>query len=334
MKTHVHKKTHQINTITQINTIKNKQKASIKSRAVSASQTLRRGSHDWKHEAEAFIVQIAGPQTVQALNVSLSMWAPSTWKARMSLLRRIRSRGPLTPQKVVDCLAALPVSHQTKLTYAKGMAAILGLLGVSTLPIRIFIKGLRAMGASIPIHQATPITRSQVTTIMSVLPQRPAAAVWLAWATSSRWTEAAAVSRSMLIECCPNRVIINWGQRTKSTRLNPFTPSQYVVMEGAVAARVYRVMKSLSMREPLTTWSSDRLNRVMKRVLGNGYSTHSIKRGAVTTLLRAVAAGRIPIEMVSRLAKHASLQSTLRYAEGNSATALALGTQRVTALLE
>eukprot|EP00760_Papus_ankaliazontas_P009200 PhM_4_TR13978/c3_g4_i2/m.35985 len=297
------------------------------------STTSSGGYQNWRLEAEAFLIKIAGPQSKQAMEVSLSMWAPATWRARMSLLRRIRSRGLITPQSVVDCLAALPVSCQTKLTYAKGMSAILGLLGVSTLPLRIFIKGLRAMGACVPIHQATPITRSQIDTVMSALPERPAAAVWLAWATSSRWTEAASVSRSMLVECCPNRVIVNWGQHTKSTRLNPFTPSQYAVLEGEVARRVYRAMRLLPRNEPLSTWSSDRLNRVLRRVLGSGYSSHSIKRGAVTTLLRAVASGHIPIEMVSRLAKHATLQSTLRYAEGSSATALALGTQRVTALL-
>jgi hypothetical protein len=86
--------------------------------------------------------------------------------------------------------------------------------------------------------------------------------------------------------------------------------------------------------EALTDMTTDQVSAKLKAMFGDGYSSHSIKHGAVTRLLSLVQDGNISLAEVMRLSKHKELNTTLRYAGDPISTAKALGTQAATALLE
>jgi hypothetical protein len=78
-------------------------------------------------------------------------------------------------------------------------------------------------------------------------------------------------------------------------------------------------------------------NNNVKKVI----TTQSIKRGAVTTLMKFAAQGKLPLDIISRLAKHRHWfdpvsETTIQYVgeEAIDSLALALNTHEATRLLQ
>ena len=151
--------------------------------------------------------------------------------------------------------------------------------------------------------------------------------------TCSRWSEAAGITRDMCPVITPTRVVIAWGQRHKTGRLKPVSKCMYAVIEGEWTTEIAQYLMTLKKGQPMSTWSTQKITRVMKRLFGDDYSSHSIKSGAFTHLLTFVARGILTLEEVARLAKHANVESTLGYGREPEIVALALGTQRATTVL-
>lgn len=274
-------------------------------------------------------------EVIQAMS---PMWARGTWAARGRIWRQLvefaaaRGAAP-TAMMAVRMLTTKTNTVQSKHTEAKSVMALLRQMGQQTRPIELYVKALQAQGALEPVRQAKPITQAQMLRVAAAVPVDARTAVQLTWKAASRWSETAGLTRDQFVEVTPNQVVISWGRSTKSSRLQPFRESMYTVIQGSGTDMIARAVKHMKPGRPLTTTTTEQLNRVMRRVLGPGYTSHSIKHGAITELFRHVAAGKLTIPEVMRLAKHKQVETTLRYVGSPVDAAMALGTQRATQLL-
>jgi hypothetical protein len=157
--------------------------------------------------------------------------------------------------------------------------------------------------------------------------------VLLAWKTCARWDEIQQLTGEQFVQVTPSRIIINWGYRTKATRLNPYRPDNLTVVTGPWTAEIAASVLGLRPSERLIALSTGQLYQHMQKLFHGKYSVHSIKHGAANALAQLAAAGQLTLQQVQLLAKHRSLETTLRYITDHEAAALALGTQHVTALL-
>jgi hypothetical protein len=132
-------------------------------------------------------------------------------------------------------------------------------------------------------------------------------------------------------------VVVDWANKTKTTRQQPFKPYRHAVVIGDWTFQLYAVLSELPEGRPLSTWSTAKISRHLSDISGRKLTAHSLKRGALDVLLKAVADGLVDGETVSRLAKHAAgapvVPTTVRYAGNMLNLALAQGTQHASKLL-
>ncbi len=193
--------------------------------------------------------------------------------------------------------------------------------------------GLRAEGATVPQHQAVPMTRRDLLRLANAVSPRLKAALMLAWKCGGRWDEIQQLTQDQFVTISSERIIIAWGQKTKATRTQPFRPDMYTVVEGPWTSEIAAVLVNLRRNERLITTSTADLRRHMKAMFGNKYTAHSIKHGVANHLARLAAEGRLTMEQVQRVLKHKEVTTTLRYVSDRHAAAMALGTHQVTAML-
>eukprot|EP00760_Papus_ankaliazontas_P024600 PhM_4_TR2396/c7_g2_i1/m.61168 len=260
-------------------------------------------------------------------------WAHSTWATRLRLWDRLQRRGATTPIEAVRYLSRLRNTPQTLHTYAKALRAMFTFLKVPTTALDLYISTLQTMGALVPRHQAKPITPALLKELLPHLPVDVRATVLLCYKAAGRWTETASLTRTSFPEVTRSEVVVYWGHHTKTTRKNPYNPSMYTVVMGDGTAQIAERIEVLRPGQPMTSYSAQQVTRVMRRVLGLGFSSHSLKHGAITELLGAVARGALTMEEVMRIAKHKQMETTLRYAGDPATTARAIGTQRASSLL-
>jgi hypothetical protein len=131
----------------------------------------------------------------------------------------------------------------------------------------------------------------------------------------------------------PARVTIYWGQKTKSSRTDPSKEYLFTVLEGDLVPEIAAQVALLPPKTPLCTTTTAQMTSILREEFGSDFSSHSFKCGAVTFLLGEVAAGKLELPMVSRLAKHAATKTTIAYGRNLGVNALALGTANATKLL-
>jgi hypothetical protein len=181
---------------------------------------------------------------------------------------------------------------------------------------------------------------------MKICPQdRDEIATWLSWKTASRWDDMTHITGRMIVPRpqFPLQIIIRWGEGTKTSQAGKSlnAPHLWTVVvpnqegwDDQIFTRAKILLESLPQKQHLTTLTTAQASALLKRV-DNRLSAHSIKRGAVTHLFNQGA----PLELISRLAKHAAQTShnfsitTLGYGASDGQIALALKTQEVTKLL-
>jgi hypothetical protein len=165
--------------------------------------------------------------------------------------------------------------------------------------------------------------------------------VYLAWKSASRWSDVNRIVGSSVVSSNPTRIIIEWRDRTKTTRTDPYRHDSWTVIEAADGAvhppQVLRALSELQPHEFLWARPTDWLERLIEKTFpGRGLTAHSIKAGAVAMLSEAALAGLVPLDLISIVAKHKLTthpiqQTTLRYmARDPVQTALLLGTQKAT----
>ena len=267
-----------------------------------------------------------------AATAMTDMWAPATWGTRLRLQEQFRRDGVTTPIQAVASIHKNTLSVQSKLTMARAAKTLYKGHRLEK-AISMYMRSLSCQGALEPLKQARPATYRDICVLVKTLQSDVGATALLAWKTASRWTEVATLTRKKFIEVTPTRMIISWGRSPKAAKANPYRMDMYTVVQGRGTPIIYARVMHLRGSTPMTRCSTAQLNRMLKRLLGNGYSSHSIKRGAVTTLMEKVSRGELTLEMVARLAKHKDVISTIRYAGSQKVTALALGTGDATRLL-
>ncbi len=129
----------------------------------------------------------AYPQISQPV---LAIVHPALAHSTVSLRARISRLLPKNPtaDDVVLAVDALEVSKATKMQYTKAAQAIFPQIADS-LAVRLYKRALAKQGATIPQHQATPISKYQLTQLLFNLDRRSALAAILAYKTASRWSE-------------------------------------------------------------------------------------------------------------------------------------------------
>lgn len=235
-------------------------------------------------------------------------------------------------ENAVKAIDSLGVSLGTKMQYAKAAQAIFPELAES-LAIKLYKRALAKQGAAMPIRQAKPLEPYQVVMLAESLDRRTALVAMLAYKAAARWSEVCQLRREDFLAVSPSSITISWRNIPKASQIQPFRQDMFAVIEGSFTPLICEIVSEVPPGEQLSTTSTERMSLLMTQILGSGYTTHSLKRGAVTQAMEHVAAGAISLENVMRLSKHKSLEMLLRYAGKDERTALALGTQNVSRLL-
>ena len=276
------------------------------------------------------------------------MWAPSTFDLRRCVWDRLqawcqRENLPITEDSAVLFVAAAGVSPQSELTYAKALSALFGHLGWERQCLLTYCTALRAQGAAIPIAPARPLDKSTLTEWLLAneesLPRGLLIAVMLAWKTASRWDEVSHVTRRHFVQVDQQELIVDWFRIPKLRKANPFVPSRYGVVVGDWTCTIAAYVATMLPDARLTDVSTAQLRALWSRdPMMEEFTCHSIKRGALTHLGRALDAGAdIDPWRISLLAKHDHTlvvgKQTLRYIADPIAMARLHGTQHVTKFL-
>ncbi|KAJ9449518.1 hypothetical protein DIPPA_05642 [Diplonema papillatum] len=275
------------------------------------------------------------------------MWAETTLQERRGLWRRLQAwtseRGLLIDANVACVfLAATGVRPQGLLTYAKSLSAVFGSMGLDNSPLRVLSSALRNTGAAVPLCQATPVKKQ---TLLSWAEGQPATirlGVFLCWKAAARWGEVASLSSHQFLLVTAEEVIVDWMQTPKGRRRNPFRASRFTVVKGHLTAEIAALYQVCAPFRQLSAMTATTLDATWARTpTMNGFSAHSIKRGAMTHLFALMACGE-PISpyLVDRLGKHEEKggpgtlsDMTIRYGGGLVDMARALETGKSTIFL-
>ena len=310
-------------------------------------------------------VGTAGTRTTQEAAVSAEqafgmmqdlvgdMWADSTLTARQNLWRRFvqwceANAMERTADSASLWVLATSTSRQAQLSYAKALSGTMKHSGFDNQPLKSLASALRAAGAAVPLKQASPMLKEDL--LMWVDQEGDPhlrLAGLVAWKTCSRWGEVHQLTSAQFILVSPAEVIIDWHQTPKGRRSDPYKPSKLVVVVGDLTSRIAELFAVCAPFQQLTKVDADGVARIWKRMWSGmdwtgPYTGHSVKRGALGHILRAMAAGaQVREELVSRVCKHATLaglsNQTIRYGSGTKADLISLArameTAKVTCLL-
>ena len=296
-----------------------------------------------------------------ALNVISSMWAQNTWSTRSRIWDHLidfckrNNLDPKQPQHLDYAIMLWTESTRsttsvvTRLKYASDLAAVASRLGASVPVTRMYCAGLRASGGLIPLEQAPPINFEQLKKLRAAAASerngdRLCAALFLAWKTASRWDEVSRITGASLIRLDNKEIIIEWLDRTKTTRSDPFRLDSFTTLihEPQVPEAIMSTLRRLGRNEFLTNRTTSWLDTWMARVLppnnnSSKVTAHSIKRGAMDFLALAVDHGHLDRIVLPVIAKHKVdwdiPSTTLRYISNKVAKAHMNRTAEATILL-
>ncbi|KAJ9447092.1 hypothetical protein DIPPA_34610 [Diplonema papillatum] len=275
--------------------------------------------------------------------VVADMWARSTTQERRSLWRRLQAwtteRGlGMNADSACLFVAATGVRPQGQLAYTKALSASFGAMGFENHPLRVLAKALRGGGAAIPENQATPIERRKLVSWARQQQSSVRLAVLVAWKTASRWAEAANLSSVQFLLVTQKEVVVDWFQTPKGRTQDPFKASRFAVIQGPLTAEIAVLYAKCAPFAPLSALTTSALDALWgQSTQMQGYTAHSIKRGAVKHLLPLLTSGKLSPHLIDRLTKHEEeggpgtlSRTTLRYAGGDVDLARALETGKVT----
>ena len=291
---------------------------------------------------------------LQVQRVIRHMWADNTWHQRANLYRRFaafcQEHHLEDLDETLDWAIPLFVEStetmpSTRLTYSKHLSALFHRMGHVTPIVQSYQSALRAVGGLIPQSQAVPASTQQVDRLLLravTEDRRLHTAIFLAFKTASRWDDVLGIRGSSIISNTTEEIIVDWRDRTKTTRSDPFRASSWaVVRHQAPMDTVSRTLAQLQPDEPLldpTQWETSRLVQWLRRdALTETLTAHSFKRGAVVILAQKSCDGLLEIELIPRLAKHKTATdftpTTLRYIADAAVAARLMRTQEATVLL-
>lgn len=283
-------------------------------------------------------------------------WAEgSTWRNRHGLFKRLMdwtaSHEPMSLDWSVACFVEdSGVAPSGKLQYCKDLAAVFTRMG-HLLPItRLYMSGLTTAGALLSPEQAYPISEQQVRLALQRAEEQQLpslrAAIFIAYKTAARWSDVNRLQRERLKNVTSTSLVVHWSSATKSMAQEPWAIRGLTVLEHPSGMQwLVDHLNSLQPSDFITTWPTDKVTRWLKDNVpadspDKQITASSIKRGAVTTLVRRAYANNLSPELISRVAKHKHWleelsATTIRYVGEDAIGELAvlLRTQEATRLL-
>jgi integrase len=208
------------------------------------------------------------------------------------------------------------ILNSTLLTYSKNLTAIARRLSMEVPISRMYQVGLRSMGADRPQNQAQAISFQHLKEVAEHSLRHPLervrkqlyTVIYLMWKTCSRFDEVHLLQKSQITITSNTELIIDWSNRTKSSRLNSNRPDTWISVQEAngFPQIITEVLNNLHRHSMLFMYSTTWFDKWLKTLPPplSRYSAHSFKAGAAAMLAQMVQFGHIKPHTVSLMAKH------------------------------
>ena len=203
----------------------------------------------------------------------------------------------------------------------------------------MYLRAIKTAFGLRPSSSARPLTPEEVYRILDALPPPIQLVFFIAWKTASRWADAKALCPADIIPINQYEAAICFPI-TKATYMRPFRPDLLVhLVHRFPITELLAQMSRMNPCKPITNITTSGLNTLMRRILNDkSVSTRCIKKGAADLLVRRVAEGRLQLDTVGRLLKHAKTpqlihDTSVRYTTDKATMAIAMGSGVATFLL-
>ncbi|ESS60599.1 hypothetical protein TCDM_11867 [Trypanosoma cruzi Dm28c] len=245
------------------------------------------------------------------------MWAPSTWKQRMSLAGQFTTlccthERTMNEESCAVFLMAIGVAPSTRLRYARMLRST---LEMDRTPLDMVILGLQKIAARSETKQARPLTKEEMNQVIrSRTDWKERVVLRLAWITASRWSEIAALTAKNFSLEADGTLILDWSVAPRTAKADPHRALRFVGMRGQGAFDNIKLCRTLQEKEKLTNLTTAQVERALAPW---NATAHSIKRGALRHAAQIVEKYNLNPHVISQLAMHVDPfdlpQNTVRY---------------------
>eukprot|EP00760_Papus_ankaliazontas_P021219 PhM_4_TR18660/c3_g1_i2/m.19874 len=218
------------------------------------------------------------------------------------------------------------IKKSTAKEYSKGLAQTLRKLGheLSQEALTEYRRALDRQGARVPQDQAAPATRANIEAAMVKLTPDEAMGLMLAWKTCSRIGEIQFLLREHVEHAGTDKWIITFPYH----KGDPFRLGTVIVTRLERFNDMFIThVQNLREGQQISSLTTGRASAVLQSISPN-LSAHSVKRGALITLLQ----NRTPLSIIQHMAKHRDLETLLIYLPKRE-VALSLGIEDATLAL-
>jgi len=179
-------------------------------------------------------------------------------------------------------------------------------LHVDTVVTRDYKASLKRKGALRPTYQVPPATIEDIFNALDHLSEEEKVGLMMAWLTASRIGEMQHLVGESFARG-PNGLLIVTFPYHKGDpyRLGTTIP---VVVPPAWERAIWTRVRGLAPSEKFTPLTTARAEAILQKVRAE-LGAHSVKRGALVTLLRA----GVPMTLIQQIAKHKDLETLFRY---------------------
>ncbi|KAF8277622.1 putative trans-sialidase [Trypanosoma cruzi] len=123
----------------------------------------------------------------------------------------------------------------------------------------------------------------------------------LAWITTIRWSEIAALTANNLKLKPDGALILDWSVAPKTAKADPHRASRFVRIRGQDTFDTIKLCRTLQEKEKLTHLTTAQVERALDPW---NATAHSIKRGALRHAAQIVETYNLDPHVISQLAKH------------------------------
>ena len=244
-----------------------------------------------------------------------NMWADSTWSSYSSVMNQFDMyyrQLEATDFSIATMLFLEdaihdndhPITIASALQYSRIIGSVLHQRGIN-IDIRMYRRALKRQGALHAEHQAPPITRTELDQRLQTLPLHQRFPILLMWLTASRYSDLESVTRNNIEELESNDRFSVYRITFPQHKGDPFRAGTGTEIQ---TSGVDNATFHLWLQRYVAVIPPDLTYANLCRIL-DPYTEHSIKRGALLTML---AAGTSP-HTLQWIAKHKSIDSLLHY---------------------
>ncbi|ESS61628.1 hypothetical protein TCDM_10774 [Trypanosoma cruzi Dm28c] len=175
--------------------------------------------------------------------------------------------------------------------------------------------GVTKIAARSETKQARPLTKEEMNQVIrSRTDWRERVVFRLAWITTIRWSEIAALTPNNFKLKPDGTLTWDWSVAPKTAKADPHRASQFVRIRGQDAFHTIKLCRTLQENEKLTNNTTAQVERALDPW---NATAHSIKRGVLRHAAQIVETYNLDPHVISQLAKHVDPfdlpQNTVRY---------------------